>query len=113
MRMLMMRIRKVRVRVLDPGMPVHMPMRLTRQDRGVMRMLMMLIVQVFMLMFRFIMDMRMLVRLREMKPDTERHQQPGNDQRHGQGFAQYQRQQRAKKRRNGKIGACARCSQMA
>ena len=113
--MLMMRIGKVRMGVLDPGMSMPVPMRYARQDRRIMSMcmLMVLIMYVFMLMFSFIMDMRMLMLLREMQPDTERHQQPGDYQRRRHGLTQYQGQQRAKKRRNGKIGAGAGSPQMA
>ncbi len=47
-----------------------------------------------------LMPMRMLVAFRQMQPDAEGHQGPGNKQRHSHGLAQRQRDAGAEERRH-------------
>ena len=78
------------------------------------RMLMMFIMNMGVVMNHRRMDMPVLVVLGEMEPDTDRHQQTGRYELPGHRLRQQDHgRDRPQKWRGGKIGAGARCSEVA
>ena len=105
------RIRKMRVSVSNRCMPVRMRMAHTGFNRGFVRMVMMLVAEtmrMFVAVLQRLVDMGMLVTFRQMQPDTAGHQCARHKQGQRDGFTEERnRQDRAHKRRDRKISACA------
>jgi len=102
------------VRMSVPQPLMAMPMRMGFDDRSVMLVLMVLVMDMAVLMFERFMNMRMLVPLGKMHPQSKPHQRGRNHELWRQGVMQKQDGHHgADKRRKGEICARSRGSQMA
>lgn len=101
----------VQVRVMSVAMnhrcvPMPVAVRLTRRDVRRMLMLVMAVMDMAMLMLERLVHMLMPVRFGQVQPNPDRHQDPSDDKRHGDGFAEHRhRQKRAEERGGREIGA--------
>jgi len=100
----MVGIGKVRVGVFQRRMAMRMGVLLawshTQCGEVCMVMLMVVVVRVLVLMLDRLMDVGVLVRFRQMKPNTPAHQRTGSDQSQRDGLASGQGQRRSKERRH-------------
>lgn len=81
MRMPVVCVREMRMGVRQRFMPVRMTMSGTGRDLGIMRMLMMFIVNVLVIVRGLLMEVLMFMALGQMQPHTECHQRPGDKKR--------------------------------
>ena len=109
----MVRIREMRVAVAHRQMAMNVLVRHTQHDRASVLMLMVRIVNVLMRVFQGLMRMLVSMVLRQVQPDTPSHQGRSDQQLNRDRLVEKQhRHQRAKERCNGKVGPCARRTQM-
>ena len=76
----MVKVGVVRVRVRQPGVSMPMAVRLSRRVARSMRVLMVFVVHMTMLVLHRVVHVEVSVTLRQMQPDTRRHQHAGDDQ---------------------------------
>jgi hypothetical protein len=105
-----MKIGIMRMTVLQPAVRVRMGMGLTAIPGEAMRVLVMLIVNVWMRVLHRVVYVHMLVSLCEMQPDTDAHECARDPERGGRRLPQHKKRERGtKERSNGEIcpGACS------
>ncbi len=92
---------------VDHGsVPMAMAVRFARRKAWRMVMLVMTVVDVAMVMLERFMRMLMAVRFGQVQPESDRHQNSGNDERRGDRFAEHcHGEERADERRGREIGA--------
>ena len=112
MRVSMMRVREMGVGMGDRFMRVRMTVFSARHHGEIMYMLMVLVVDVLMLMNQCLVGVLVLMAFRQMQPDTERHQQAGNQQGNRDGIAHRNRQQRTDEWSHRKIRTSTRCAEV-
>lgn len=76
-------------------------------------MLVVLVMNMFVLVPHFLMNMLVFMPLSQMQPDPCCHQHPGDKQWNGNGFSHHDRNQGAEEGGDGKISACARSTEVA
>jgi hypothetical protein len=107
------RVREMGMRVSKRlmAMPVCMPCpRLDR--RHVLVIVMVIVVNVFVFMLEYLMEVFVLMSLAQVQPDSESHQQPCAQQRYRDGLAENERKQCSEERSDGKIRTGSRRTQV-
>ena len=109
MRVAMVQVRIVRVRMHARFVAVRMDVRLAAVPRKIMRVPMVSVVQVLVRVFLCFVRVQVLVPLRQVQPDAERHQACREPECRPRTLAEHgDRQPRAEERRHGEIRSGAR-----
>src|SRR5919206_2662015 len=95
----MMRIREMRMRVRHALVPVHVRVALARRDRKSVLVLMMLVMRVFVLVLERLVRVSVLMTLREMQPDTGRHQRTSDGKWRRDAVAEHDHRERGARER--------------
>ena len=110
----MVKVRIVRMAMHQPNVPVGVGVRFTRHHVGAMGLPMVLVVHVPVLVLHVLVCMLVLVTLRQMQPQPDRHQAARNEQGRGDRFPQHRnRQRRTHERREREVGAGPSRAEMA
>ena len=108
-----MGVRKVSVAVLQRSVAVRVLVRDARRNVCRVRVAVMFVVFVRVIVFDFIVSMRMFMTLAQVQPEPDRHQGAGDQQTGRERLAQDQRQDRTDKRRRREIRAGSGRTEMA